>query len=423
MKVLWITNVPIGDICNRLGLAKAASGGWIDALLDDLKNVKDIQIVLATTGGTNKTVLVECDGIKSYLLPGGGPSSYNPKLERNRLAWKRVLDTEKPDLIHLWGTEFPHGLVVLDMAPNIPAVVYIQGLVNVIARYYDAGIDKKELSSSISLRDIIKLDWISIQKNKFARRGITEKEIINRAKNVICENLWSRTHCKSLANDCKFYSCALNVKDVFYQTEWSQEVMEPYSIMGIASTYPLKGLHMLIKAFSIVKNRYLQAKLYVPGVPTVPQGGIKSKLKQTGYSLYIHKLIKQYRIIDDIVFLGNLSSEQLADRMSKTNVFVMPSALENHSSTLREAMIVGTPCIASFVGGIPEVMIHGENGLLYRFEEYEMLAEYICQVFIDSDLATKLSENGRSSMRSNHDSTKICDKMVLIYNDVIKSKV
>lgn len=421
MKIMWITNVPVGDICNKLGLPKAISGGWMVALLDDMKKVTDIQLVLATTGKTKDTILVEFDAIKSYLLPGGIPSNYNYKLKSNRLAWKHVLDLEKPDLIHLWGTEFSHGLVAMEMAPNIPVVVYIQGLVSVIARYYEAGMDKMELLKSISFRDIIKGDWICAQKSKFTSRGITEREILNRAKNVICENQWCRTHCSTLVNDCKFYTCELNIKDVYYKADWSQEGMEPYSIMGIASNYPLKGLHMLIKAFNIVIKRYPQAKLYVPGVPTVPQGGIKNRLKQTGYSLYIQRLINEFGLKDKVIFLGSLTADKMAEWMSKTNVFVMPSAIENHSSSLREAMIVGTPSIASFVGGIPEVVTHGQNGLLYRFEEYEMLAEYISKVFDDLEFATSLSQNARISMRSNHDSMKISEKIIAIYRDIISS--
>ena len=59
-----------------------------------------------------------------------------------------------------------------------------------------------------------------------------------------------------------------------------------------------------------------------------------------------------------------------AQEMETANVFVMPSSIENHSSTLIEAMIVGVPCVASDVGGISELITHGKTGFLYRFEEY-----------------------------------------------------
>ena len=58
----------------------------------------------------------------------------------------------------------------------------------------------------------------------------------------------------------------------------------------------------------------------------------------------------------------------------KTRVFVLSSSIENHASSLKEAMMVGTPSIATFVGGVPEYVRHGENGFLYRFEEYEIMA-------------------------------------------------
>lgn len=56
------------------------------------------------------------------------------------------------------------------------------------------------------------------------------------------------------------------------------------------------------------------------------------------------------------------------------NVFICPSSLENSPNSLGEAQILGTPCLASYVGGIPDMMF-GNEGYLYRFEEIEMLAE------------------------------------------------
>ena len=420
MKVMWITNIPIGEICYAYNLPRATSGGWMDALLYDLKS-KNVPIVLVTTGNVKEVCSIESEGVISYLLPGGVPEHYNHKLACNRLAWKKIIDAEKPDLLHIWGTEYSHALAALEAAPHIPAVVYIQGLVSVIARYYEAGMDRAELCKSISFRDIIKIDWISMQKAKFASKGITEQEILKRASNVICENVWCRTHCLALHSQCKFYSCELNVKEVYYKTNWSYENKLPYSVMGIASNYPLKGLHMLLKAFNLVSMRYPEARLYVPGLSIVPTRGIKNKLKQTGYSLYIQRLMKKYNLVNKVVFLGSLSADEMAEWMAKVNVFVMPSALENHSSTLREAMIVGTPSIASYVGGVPEVVTHRENGLLYRFEEYEQLAQYIAEIFDNPKLAMALSDKAQESMRNNHDSTKIADKIIAIYKDIINS--
>jgi glycosyltransferase involved in cell wall biosynthesis len=82
---------------------------------------------------------------------------------------------------------------------------------------------------------------------------------------------------------------------------------------------------------------------------------------------------------------------------------------------LKEAMMVGVPSIASAVGGVPEYVRHGENGFLYRFEEYEIMAGYIKRLFDDDALAEKISETGRQDMMRLHGGTDIFKIMNQIY--------
>ena len=88
----------------------------------------------------------------------------------------------------------------------------------------------------------------------------------------------------------------------------------------------------------------------------------------------------------------------MAVQMAISNCFTMCSAIENHSMTLKEAMATGVPCISSYVGGVPEYAEDGKNSLLYRFEDYEVLAEHIIRLFEDQELRKKLSENERASI-------------------------
>lgn len=48
--------------------------------------------------------------------------------------------------------------------------------------------------------------------------------------------------------------------------------------------------------------------------------------------------------------------------MLESNAFIMMSCIENHSSTLREAMYLGVPCISSAISSVPEFVTHGKNG-------------------------------------------------------------
>ena len=98
------------------------------------------------------------------------------------------------------------------------------------------------------------------------------------------------------------------------------------------------------------------------------------------------------------------------------------SAIENHSSSLKEAMMVGTPCVASAVGGVPEYVRHGENGFLYRFEEYDIAAAYIEKIFESDKLASNLSNAARNDMVNLHSNNDIFERTTQIYRDILKEE-
>lgn len=419
MKILWITNVLIGDLCDDLYKTHPTSGGWMESLLDDYKKSQKDEIIVITTERRNDLYFLEKGNVKYYLLPCGNACDFNYKNAKNINYINRILEDEKPDLIHIWGTEYTLALTVLNCNNKIPSVVYIQGILDVIARYYEAGLSRKELRKAISFRDVVKFDWIRAQKRKYIKKAKLEKQIIEKSGNVISENLWCNAHCKTIAIDVKTYYCQLSIRKEFLNYKWDLSGIENYTIMANASGYPLKGLHILLKAIKLVAEKYPMVKLRIPGALMIKDNNFKSKLKQTGYARLIEYMIREYKLENNIEFLGVLSAKQMGQNMEKTNVFVVPSALENHSSTLKEAMIVGVPCISSYVGGVPEYVKHGENGFLYRFEEYEMLAEYICMIFQDKKLAVKLSRNGCETIRSNHKSDNIYENIKIIYEDVV----
>jgi len=68
---------------------------------------------------------------------------------------------------------------------------------------------------------------------------------------------------------------------------------------------------------------------------------------------------------------------------------------------------------------VPEYAVHGENALLYRFEEYELLAENIMNIFENPELAKKLSTNARRTIGSLNENITIYDRIISIYEKVI----
>lgn len=421
MKIMWIANIIIGALYEKLN-NKKSNGLWMDALLMDFIEANEHEIVIATTSRNNKTIYLEDGKCKYYLLPGGWPIEYNNNKRVYSEMWKTLLDKEKPDIVQIWGSEFKLGLAALKTNTDIPTVIFVQGMLEPIARYYEAGIKRSELKKSKTLRDIIKRDGILQQKKKYYERSKYEKEMLELSGNVIYENIWCKTHCEAIVPNIKMHYCPISINQIFSEYEWKVNEIERNTIMCNASGYPLKGLHIIIHALELIKRSYPDVKLYVPGTSMMIKGGLKRVIKKNGYSRYIEKLIKKLGVTGNIVFMGELSSKDMASKMAISHVFVVGSAIENQSSTLKEAMLVGVPCIASMVGGIPEYVTHGKNGMLYRYEEYEMLAEYVCRIFENDEFACFISSNGKASMKILHNNKSIYQRIVKIYTNIIEEQ-
>ena len=172
---------------------------------------------------------------------------------------------------------------------------------------------------------------------------------------------------------------------------------------------------MLIKALNIVVRKYPNVLLKVPGENSPFEMNFKQKLKINGYTNYVKSLIEKYNLKNNIQFLGRLSSQEMATEMSKANVFAMVSSIENHSSTLIEALNVGVPAVASNVGGVSEYLTHGVNGLLYRFEEFEILAMHVMSILDSPGLASRLSQNAISYMSNNRPANQVKSDFKHIY--------
>ena len=418
-KILWIVNMLLKPTNTEI-VNQASNGLWIEALLESFKNNQDYQIVVATTAKVKKTMRTEEDGIVYYVLPDAFPTLYNENKESNINVWRKLFMYENPDLIQVWGTEFTHGLCALRCAEGIPSVIYMQGYIGAISKHYLAGMTNKELKKNITLRDIIKHDSILMQQEKYRLQAEKEKEMFRLAGRIISENIWCDMNIKTVCKDVKVYHCPLSINSVFSKHNWDISKAEKHSIMCNASGYPLKGLHMILRAVNILKNEYPDIKLYIPGPKMTSDGSFIWTLRKRGYTKYIEKLIKELGINNNIVWLGSINQAELAGYYERARVFVLCSSIENHSSSLKEAMMVGTPCVASAVGGIPEYVKNGENGFLYRFEEYEIMAGYVKRLFEDNGLAVKFSNEAKRRLNELHNSLSISNLISEIYTCILE---
>lgn len=390
MKILWITNILFEHHRAMVGLdfTKVTGGSWLNAAYESSLNNPDIQLHVATSGNNVKLMQSERDGNVFYIVPGGGSSGYDVASEANLKQWQNLRSKVSPDAVIVWGTETRFAYVAMKAMLGIPMAIYMQGVIKSIYDHYFEGIPQKYQNATF--RDLIdKLNKNSSYRT-FRSQVPLECEMFRIATGVIVENDWCEDMCKSVNPNLKIFRNNLPIRDVFQSREWSLDNIERQSIFTNAGGYPIKGHHILFQALGLVKKRFLNFKCYIPG-PTLST--FNSVKRQTGYTKMLNDLMSQYQLLENIIYTGSLSSEEMVGHLATCNVYVMPSVMENHSSSLIEAMMVGAPSIGSLVGGTASLIRHRENALLYNSLDARSLAGNIIRVFENDALAESLSEH------------------------------
>ena len=419
MKVLWIVNTIFPTLSEAMGLTKPVVGGWMYGLAEQVSREQGIELAVATTYSGSELNKKTIDGIHYFLLPTKNQVKYDILLES---YWEQVYHQFQPNVVHIHGTEFTHGLACMRKLPELNYVISIQGIIGVYARYYYSAISFCDIIRNITFRDIVRFDSIFQQKKKFEKRGKYEKEYILRAKYVIGRTSWDKSHVKVINANVNYHFCNESLRNEFYNADkWSIDECNRNTIFLSQAGYPIKGLHNVIKSIALLKNEFPDIKVRVAGINITACKTLKDKIRISGYGKYIKRLIQKKSLEENIVFLGSLSEQEMISEYQKANVFVCPSSIENSPNSLGEAQLLGTPVIASYVGGVPDMVIHNETGLLYRFEEVEMLAENIRTVFNNSAFSLEVSKNAISTANLRHNRQINLKKTVDIYSEIWNS--
>jgi glycosyltransferase involved in cell wall biosynthesis len=393
MKILWITNTLFPDICKEINVQPPVIGGWMYSGAQALLNTNShIKLAVAALYKGDDLKEVNLNGITYYLVP----TSISTTLES---YWKEVHNSFLPDVVHIHGTEYPHGLAYRNACGSNNVVVSIQGLVSVYEQYYYGGIHEIDLLKNTTFRDYLRLDTIFSQRRKMEQRGLLEKAMIQSVNHVIGRTSWDKAHCWAINSQATYHFCNETLRNEFYQHSWDINTCEKHSIFLSQAHYPIKGLQQVIKALPIILRHFPATKVYVAGNDFVRNRGGRLN----GFGKYIHSLMRAHGVADNILFTGILSEKEMCKKYLSSNVFVCPSSIENSPNSIGEAQLLGVPCIASYVGGISDMISDEETGLLYRFEEVEMLAASVCQIFSNDSLALKLSEKSKKVAAIRHD--------------------
>lgn len=418
MKILWLCNIPPGKINKSLTGSIGRGGLWMDHVLCQFEMSKSYVINVVCPFSSKKSGKIT-DSLFYNTFVEKSAYKYDEKIASYFLT---ILKEYNPDIIHIWGTEFPHTLAMINGCKEtgrlVRTIISIQGLCSVYSRHYFEGLPN-DLIYQYTFRDFIKHDSLNNQKTKFMKKGNFEIEAIKKSKNAIGRTNWDFVCTKQINPKIQYFHCNETLREEFYSNQWEFNKCDKDSIFVSNFGYPIKGFHYVLEAINMLKEKYPSIRVRVPGKNLLKMS-IMDRMKITKYHLYLRNYIVDNNLEKNIEFLGSLSAEEMKQNYLKCNVFVLPSTIENSPNSLGEAMLLGVPIVASDVGGVSNMLEDKKEGYIYPSTEPYMMSYYIEKILNADNLSFVL--NAKKHAEVTHDSEKNYQQLISIYATLLNGE-
>lgn len=418
MKVLWTVNLIPAAVSVKLGKKAEVLGGWVESMAAQLSKNSDVELGIVCKCEEKLDFCETIDGVTYFSLHYIASTSLSELSEK----CDKIVSDFKPDIINIEGTEFLHARAMQLTAKKrgVPTVVSLQGILNGQYIYQCGQLQIDDMMFSGSVTDIFSAWILHLRKTRwFKPRMKSEKEIIENADYILGRTTWDRAHSYAINPNAKYYPCSRILRAPFYEEKWNLDKAERHSIYVGNGYNALKGVHFVVMALPYLIREYPDVKVYVAGYKPYQENDKRSFIKK-GYAAYLKKLIYDLGVQDHIEFTGPLKAHQVAEKLSKVNAYVLCSTIENSPNTLGEAMMVGTPCVSAYVGGVSDMAEDGKEALFYRSDDPKLLAWNLKRIFDDDKLALSLSEAGKKKALITHDAERNAHLLITAYRDILK---
>jgi len=133
----------------------------------------------------------------------------------------------------------------------------------------------------------------------------------------------------------------------------------------------------------------------------------------------LEKLTEDLNLKNKVIFAGHRSD--VPELLSLMDIFVLPSLTEGMSNALLEAMAAELPCVATKVGGNPEVVQDGVTGFVVSPKDPESMAGAIIKLLQDKDLASKMGKSGQHEVMTNFTIDRMVSQLEQLYERLLSN--
>jgi len=291
----------------------------------------------------------------------------------------RIFSDDPPDLVnvHYIGANAIYG-IMLSQLLRAPLVVNIHG------------------------EDIVR----DPAKSRLCRMLI--RSVLQRSQAVLCNSVYLQQRATQILPDMAAKS---QVVGNGVRLEEIDKV-EPFAtyppyILGVGRFVYKKGFDRLIAAFAEAKPSLGGAKLILAG-----DGPERIVLEEVAESC---------GVLGDVKFVGSVKHSTVVSLMKGAQMVVVPSRREPFGIVAVEAMAAGTPVIATAVGGLPDIIDDGCNGMLVPNECPQAMAQAIQMLWQQPAMRARLAREGRRTVATRYTWSQVAWRMLTQYRKVLAS--
>lgn len=249
---------------------------------------------------------------------------------------------------------------------------------------------------------IVHFHSFSLQTTIYSRFRPLYKILIHCAdKIVVLSQITKKQFCESIVSPDKtvviYNPC---IREFYSQTYTRQQ-----TILFAGVINGRKGYKDLLRAFSLVADKYPDWKLVLAG---------------SGETEIARQLAQELNIADRVVFPGWISGEAKDRYFKEASIFCLPSYAEGFPMAVLDAWSYELPVVTTPVGGLPDVLVDGENALIFNPGDYKKLAEELEQLIASPALRKQIACKSHYLADTKFNMDTISDEIERLYLEVLR---
>ena len=414
MKVLWFSVTPLS--LNAKENTGIEGKGWISSLLQIALGIKDLELVVVYGNQSPfKKEVEETERLK--IIPINICRYGKRQIIKDMMTSRevddfvisealKIIQEEKPDLIHVFGAEWCYGLLTKYVSKlNIPVVIHIQGLWSQIR-------NSLLLPGQSSLFDRFKPELWNHPLGFFARyqyynlsmeRHRREEQIIRSNKFFMCRTRWDQSVVRFYNKNAQIFHVdeALRREFVECKERWRRGTEERRLVLvTTGACYSIKGPDVVLKTAKLIRENtdYEIVWKWI--------GGTDDEIKE------FEKLTKVKAQEVGLKMMGTLSAMEMINELLTSDMYVHTSYSDNSPNAVCEAQYLGMPVIATDTGGVISLFSEQyDRDMIVPMNDPFYLASKIIELREDDAKAKSLADDNWTVAHQRHDGERISKQL------------